>query len=248
VVVTGWGLGELYWGGLAQLAKVRPDWLVPLPEGLTPQQAMAVGTAGFTAMLCIEALEQKGLTPDFAKDRPILVTGATGGVGSFAVAMLSSLGYRVAASTGRTGDDARRYLSDLGAAEITGRISPGKPLDTERWAGAVDTVGGETLAALLGFLAENSSVAACGLAGGFAVPATIFPFILRGVSLLGVNSVAYPAKKRPAIWKRIVEAVPPDVIDRMTHSVIPLSEVPTASEQMLANTFPGRVVVEVTPQ
>lgn len=245
VAVTGWGLGELYWGGFAQFAKMRPNWLVSVPDGLSLQQSMTVGTAGFTAMLAVEALEQKGLSPQRAGDRPVLVTGATGGVGSFAVAILSRLGYKVAASTGRTGEETHRYLTELGATEIVGRISSGRPLDTERWAGAVDSVGGETLAALLSFLAENSSVAACGLAGGHAVPATIFPFILRGVSILGVNSVMYPSEKRPAIWNRIAEIVPPDLLARMTYSVIPLSEVPAACEDLMANAYPGRVVVRL---
>ncbi len=196
VVLTGWGVGERHWGGYAQLARVRAEWLVPLPVGMRPQQAMAIGTAGLTAMLCVMALEERGLAPG---GREVVVSGAAGGVGSVAVAILARLGYAVVASTGRA--EAQAYLSALGAGQILDRealtASAGKPLASERWGGAVDTVGGATLAGLLPAMAYGSSIAACGNAGGQALNTTVFPLILRAVSLLGIELGDVPAGAAP---------------------------------------------------
>ena len=243
VVLTGWNVGESHWGGFAQRARVKADWLVPLPEGLSLKQAMGIGTAGFTAMLCIMDLEDKGLTP--ADSREVVVTGAAGGVGSVAVAILAKLGYNGVASTGRA--EAHDYLRGLGAKQILDRsvlAKPGKPLETERWAGAVDTVGGDTLAALLPGLAYNASVAACGNAGGFALNTTVFPFILRGVSILGVNSVVVPQPRRLAAWSRLTRDLPLDLLDAMIE-VAPLADVPELSKQILQGQVRGRVVIDV---
>jgi acrylyl-CoA reductase (NADPH) len=242
VVLTGWGVGERHWGGYAQLARVRSDWLVPLPPGMDLKQAMGIGTAGFTAMLCVMALEERGLAPG---GREVVVTGASGGVGSVAVALLARLGYHVVASTGRA--ELHAYLKDLGAREVIGRealASPGKPLESERWGGAVDTVGGDTLAGLLRAMAYGTSVAACGLAGGSALNTTVFPFILRGVSLLGIDSVMCPQERRRAAWARLARDLPRDVLDRIVQ-VAPLADVPALSRQILAGQVRGRIVIDV---
>jgi acrylyl-CoA reductase (NADPH) len=242
VVLTGWGVGERHWGGYAQLARVRGEWLVPLPPGMDPKQAMGIGTAGFTAMLCVMALEERGLAPG---GRPVVVTGASGGVGSIAVALLARLGYHVVASTGRA--ELHAYLTDLGAREIIGRealASPGKPLESERWGGAVDTVGGDTLAGLLRAMAYGTSVAACGLAGGSALNTTVFPFILRGVSLLGIDSVMCPQERRRAAWARLARDLPRNALERIVQ-VAPLAEVPALSRQILAGQVRGRIVIDV---
>jgi acrylyl-CoA reductase (NADPH) len=243
VILTGWEVGEKYWGGFAQKARVRAEWLVPLPAGMSPAQAMGHGTAGFTAMLCIIALEERGLTPG---EHPILVTGAGGGVGSVAVAALAHLGYHVAASTGRPA--LHEYLTGLGAKEIVDRETiakpSGRPLESERWAGAVDTVGGDTLAAILPAMRFNSSVAACGVAGGPTLSTTVFPFILRGVSLLGINSVFVPQEQRRAAWERLARDVPADRLSEITQT-IPLANVPAMSEEILAGHVRGRVVIDV---
>lgn len=242
VVLTGWGVGERHWGGYAQLARVRSDWLVPLPPGMDLKQAMGIGTAGFTAMLCVMALEERGLVPG---GREVVVTGASGGVGSVAVALLARLGYHVVASTGRA--ELHAYLRDLGARAIIGRealASPGKPLESERWGGAVDTVGGDTLAGLLRAMAYGTSVAACGLAGGSALNTTVFPFILRGVSLLGVDSVMCPQERRRAAWARLARDLPRDVLERIVQ-VAPLADVPALSRQILAGQVRGRIVIDV---
>ena len=241
VVLTGWEVGEKYWGGFSQKARVRAEWLVPLPNGMTAQQAMAHGTAGFTAMLCVLALEHHGLTPG---DDPVIVTGAGGGVGSVAVAILARLGYHVAASTGRS--EIHDYLRGLGAAEIVDRetLKPGKPLESERWGGAVDTVGGDTLAALLPTMRMESAVVACGLAGGTTLSTTVFPFILRGVKLLGVNSVLVPLERRCAAWDRLARDVPTATLDRIMQT-IPLADVPAMSEEILRGRVRGRVVIDV---
>jgi len=216
VVVTGFGLSETAWGGYAELARVSADWLVGLPKGLTLKQSMAVGTAGFTAMQCVVALERHGLVASSGGE--VLVTGAAGGVGSIAIAILAKLGYRVAASTGRPefGD----YLRSLGASEIIDRTTlntPGKrPLESERWGGAVDSVGGETLAAIVRGLVANGSVAACGVAGGAALNTTVYPFILRGVNLLGINSVYVSRPDRLLIWERLSRDLPLPLLDSMT--------------------------------
>ncbi len=243
VILTGWEVGEKYWGGFAQKARVRAEWLVPLPAGMSLEQAMGLGTAGFTAMLCVLALEERGLTPG---EHPILVTGAGGGVGSVAVALLARLGYHVAASTGRA--ELRDYLTGLGAVEIVDRATiakpSGRPLESERWAGAVDTVGGDTLAAILPAMRSGSSVAACGLAGGFAVNTTVMPFILRGVSLLGINSVFVPQAARRATWERLARDLPAETLARITQT-ISLADVPAMSEEILKGHVRGRVVIDV---
>jgi acrylyl-CoA reductase (NADPH) len=242
VVLTGWGVGERHWGGFAERARVKADWLVPLPAGLDTRQAMAVGTAGFTAMLCVMALEEAGVRPGGA---PVVVTGAAGGVGSVAVALLARRGYAVHAVTGRA--ETHHYLRALGAAEILDRAAMAaqcRPLETQRWAGAVDTVGGGTLARVLAETCEDGTVAACGLAGGSDLPATVMPFILRGVRLQGVNSVAVPYAKRLAAWERLVEDLPLDQLEAMT-TVIPLAAVLDWAPKIVDGQVRGRVVVDV---
>jgi len=243
VILTGWEVGEKYWGGFAQKARVRAEWLVPLPDGMSLEQAMGCGTAGFTAMLCVVALEEHGLIPG---EHPVLVTGAGGGVGGVAVALLANLGYHVAAATGRA--ELRDYLTSLGAEEIVDRATiakpSGRPLESERWAGAVDTVGGDTLAAILPAMRFNSSVAACGVAGGPALSTTVFPFILRGVSLLGINSVFVAQGPRRAAWARLARDLPAETLARITQT-IPLADVPAMSEEILKGRVRGRVVIDV---
>lgn len=243
VLVTGWGIGETHWGGYAQLARLKADWLTPLPDGLNFKQAMAIGTAGFTAMLAVLALEHQGLRPDHGE---VLVTGATGGVGSMAVAILAGSGYQVVASTGRV--EAHNYLRQLGACDIIDREVltelPSRPLESGRWAGAVDVVGGDTLASLLAALKPEASVAACGLAGGSTLNTTVFPFILRGVNLLGINSVTIPAKQRLEVWRRLEQDLSLNLLEMMTQ-VISLAEVPTFSHKILDGQVRGRVVVDV---
>jgi acrylyl-CoA reductase (NADPH) len=242
VVLTGWGVGERHWGGFAQRARVKADWLVPLPHGLDARQAMSLGTAGFTAMLCVMALEQGGVRPG---GPPVLVTGAAGGVGSVAVALLARLGHEVHAVTGRA--ETHDYLRTLGAAQTLDRAAaaaPCRPLESQRWAGAVDTVGGATLARLLAETHENGTVAACGLAGGTDLPTTVMPFILRGVRLQGVNSVTVPYEQRLAAWERLVEDLPAEQLEAMT-TVIPLAAVPEWAAKIVDGQVRGRVVVDV---
>lgn len=242
VILTGWSVGERYWGGYAQLARVKAGWLVPLPEGLTLQQAMTIGTAGFTAMLCVMALEEHGLTPDV--EREILVTGAAGGVGSVAVALLANLGYHVVAATGRA--ETLEYLKALGARDILDRevlTAAGKPMESERWGGAVDTVGGDTLAGVIRSMARNSSIAACGNAGGVALNTTVLPFILRGVNLLGVESVLVPQPRRRAAWARLARDLPRESFDRMTQ-VVALEDLPELGRAILKGQVRGRIVVD----
>lgn len=242
VVLTGWGVGERHWGGFAERARVKADWLVPLPAGLDTRQAMAVGTAGFTAMLCVMALEEAGVRPGGA---PVVVTGAAGGVGSVAVTLLARRGYAVHAVTGRA--ETHDYLRALGAAEILDRAAmaaPCRPLETQRWAGAVDTVGGSTLARVLAETCEDGTVAACGLAGGSDLPTTVMPFILRGVRLQGVNSVSVPYARRLAAWDRLVEDLPLDRLEAMT-TVIPLAAVLDWAPKIVDGQVRGRVVVDV---
>jgi acrylyl-CoA reductase (NADPH) len=245
VVVTGWGLSETHPGGYTTRQRVRAEWLVRAPDGMSLRQTMAVGTAGLTAMLCVLALEDQGLGP--GGDRPVLVTGAGGGVGSVAVAVLSHLGHQVAASTGRP--EIAEYLRSLGAAEIVDRaelaVEPGRPLEKERWAAAVDTVGSTTLATAIRQTAYRGSVAACGLAGGSDLPVTVLPFILRGVNLLGVDSVQCPGSLRARAWARLASDLPSDLLDAMT-TVEPLGAVPRVAEEILAGRTRGRVVVDVT--
>src|SRR5690348_2364254 len=244
VILTGWRVGETQWGGYAQKARVPASYLVRRPEGLSARRAMAIGTAGFTAMLAVIALERHGLKPD-AGD--VLVTGAAGGVGSVAVALLSQLGYRVVASTGRP--EQREYLTELGAADLIDRATlaakPSRPLDAERWAGAIDAVGGTTLATILTQLKYRASAAACGLAGGSDVPATVIPFLLRGVNLLGIDSVMCPRDERIEAWRRLVRDLPLDRLDRMTENVS-LSVLPELAPKILAGGTRGRIVVDVT--
>lgn len=243
VVLNGWGVGEVHWGGLAQTARLKGDWLIKLPDAFSEQQAMAIGTAGYTAALCVLALADHAVTPDKGD---VVVTGAAGGVGSVAIALLAKRGYRVVASTGRPEEQAD-YLKGLGAAEVIDRAElaeKSKPLAKERWAGAVDAVGSQTLASLLATTKYGGTVAACGLAGGFDLPATVMPFILRGVTLAGVDSVYCPQPRRAAAWALLAEELDPAVLERMTQ-VIPLAEaIATASDQ-LAGRVHGRVVVDV---
>ncbi len=244
VVLTGWRVGEVRWGGYATRARVKADWLVPLPSGITPRAAMAVGTAGFTAMLAVMALEDHGLVPDAGE---VLVTGAAGGVGSVAVAVLAHLGYQVAAVTGRP--ETEGYLRDLGAARIVPRAELAetvkRPLETETWAGCVDAVGGAMLARVLGQMKYRASVAAVGLAGGAALPASVIPFLLRGVNLLGIDSVLCPMPQRLAAWARIARDLPMDKLDAM---VVPagLGDLPRLGAAILKGEVQGRVVVDVT--
>jgi acrylyl-CoA reductase (NADPH) len=244
VILTGWRVGEAQWGGYAEKARVKASYLVRRPEGLGARQAMAIGTAGFTAMLAVIALERHGLAPGSGD---LLVTGAAGGVGSVAVTLLSSLGHRVTASTGRP--EQRDYLTELGAAELIDRAAlsakPTRPLDSERWAGAIDAVGGATLATILTQLKYRASVAACGLAGGSDLPATVIPFLLRGVNLLGIDSVMCPRDDRIEAWQRLMRDLPAGKLDRMTE-IVPLSTLPQLAPKILRGETRGRIVVDVT--
>ena len=243
VVLTGWRVGEAHWGGYAQRARVRADWLLPLPQGLTPRQAMAIGTAGFTAMLAVIALEAQGLEPG---NGPVLVTGAAGGVGSVAVALLARLGHKVAAATGRpeTGD----YLRRLGAARIVPRSDLAEPttraLESETWAGCVDAVGGAVLARVTKQLKYRASVAAVGNAGGVEVPLSIIPFLLRGVNLLGIDSVLQPFAARQAAWARLVRDLDLDLLEGMIRPAR-LADLPDLGAAILRGEVQGRVVVDV---
>ncbi len=242
VVLTGWGVGERHWGGYSQLNRVKADWLVPLPEGMSLRQAMAIGTAGFTAMLCVQALERHGVKPG---GREVLVTGAAGGVGSVAVALLARAGYQVVAATGRLQEE--EYLKSLGADSVIDRAvltAPGRPLETERWAGAVDTVGGAVLGGIFRSVAYYGVVAACGNAGGAEFTTSVFPFILRGVQLIGVESVMVPPEQRREAWARIARDLPGELIDRLTE-VIPMAAVPEYSETITRGQVRGRIVVDV---
>ncbi|QFS82420.1 Acrylyl-CoA reductase AcuI [Roseivivax sp. THAF40] len=243
VVLTGWRVGEAHWGGYAEKARVKADWLVPLPEGLSTKQAMAVGTAGFTAMLAVMALEDHGLAPGHG---PVLVTGASGGVGSVATAILSNLGYEVAGVTGRP--ESADYLKDLGATEIVAREEIAetvkRPLESERWAGCVDAVGGEMLARVLGQMKYGASVAAVGLAGGANLPATVVPFLLRGVNLLGIDSVMQPYDNRLRAWERIAKDLPMEKLEAMIQPAT-LADLPKLGADILQGQVRGRVVVDI---
>jgi len=243
VVLTGWRVGEAHWGGYAQKARVKADWLVPLPEGLSTRQAMAVGTAGFTAMLAVMALEDHGLTPGHG---PVLVTGAAGGVGSVATAILAHLGHEVAAVTGRP--ETAEYLKGLGATRIVPREELAetvkRPLETETWAACVDAVGGAMLARVLGQMKYGASVAAVGLAGGAGLPATVVPFLLRGVNLLGIDSVMQPYDNRVRAWGRIARDLPMDKLDAMIRPAT-LADLPQLGADILKGQVQGRVVVDV---
>ena len=243
VILTGWRVGEMQWGGYAEKARVKGDWLVRLPQGLTPARAMAVGTAGFTAALAVAALERHGLAPGAGE---VAVTGAAGGLGSVAVALLARGGHRVTASTGRA--ETHGYLRELGATSIIERAelaqASDKPLLGERWAGAVDSVGGSTLASLLAGMRYRSSVAACGLAGGSKLETTVIPFIIRGVNLLGIDSVMAPMAERREAWSRIVRDLPMELLDRMT-TTVGLTDLPELGARILKGNVQGRVVVEI---
>lgn len=244
VVLTGWGVGERHWGGYSQLQRVRSEWLVPLPDGLDTHGVMAIGTAGFTAMLCVTALQDGGLVP---ADGPVLVTGAAGGVGSVAVALLAELGYEVAALTAPGQEHLHGYLRQLGAAEI---ISGGewlerpRPLENQRWAAAVDSVGSQVLARALAELRYGGAVAACGLAGGADLPATVMPFILRGVRLLGIDSVMCPAARRRQVWARLAGSLPAQALLDLSQTVA-LDKVPGLAHDMMAGKIRGRIVVDL---
>ncbi|MHA7867115.1 MAG: acryloyl-CoA reductase [Salipiger thiooxidans] len=243
VVLTGWRVGEAYWGGYAQKARVKADWLVPLPDGLDTRSAMAVGTAGFTAMLAVMALEDHGLVPGKG---PVLVTGAAGGVGSVATAILGHLGYEVAAVTGRPEQEG--YLRELGAARIIAREELAetvkRPLESETWAGCVDAVGGAMLARVLGQMIYGGSVAAVGLAGGAQLPATVIPFLLRGVNLLGIDSVMQPFDNRLRAWRRVARDLPMDRLEAMIRPAV-LGDLPALGADILKGQVKGRVVVDV---
>jgi acrylyl-CoA reductase (NADPH) len=243
VILTGWGVGERHWGGLAQKTRVKADWLLLRPEGLSLEQTMAIGTAGFTAMLCVLALEEQGITPERGE---VVVTGAAGGVGSVAIPLLAKRGFRVVASTGRA-EELGDYLRELGAAEVVDRrqFAEGSkaPLDSARWAGAVDTVGGDTLANLLKSMQYHGAVAACGLAGSSNLNATVFPFILRGVRLIGVDSVYCPAEQRAAAWARLARDLDPALLKHM-ETRIGLADVPSKAPDFLKGAVRGRVVVD----
>ncbi len=243
VVLTGWRVGETWWGGYAQKARVKGDWLIPLPEGFDSRAAMSMGTAGFTAALAVMALEEHGVTPD---QGDILVTGAAGGVGSVAVALASRRGFTVVASTGR--QETRPYLSELGAGRFIDRTElsegPIRPLDSEIWAGCIDTVGSTTLGKALSQLRYHGVAAACGLAGGPDLPASVVPFLLRGVRLIGIDSVLCPLDRRRDAWSRLVEDLPREAIERMT-TVEPLSALPDLAERILKGQTRGRVVIDV---
>jgi len=241
VVLTGWRVGEAHWGGYAQKARVKADWLVPLPTGLDTRQAMAVGTAGFTAMLAVMALEDHGI-----KKGPVLVTGAAGGVGSVATAILANLGYEVAAVTGRP--ETEDYLKSLGASRIVARDEINetvkRPLEGETWGGCVDAVGGAMLARVLGQMEYGASVAAVGLAGGAALPATVIPFLLRGVNLLGIDSVMQPYDNRLRAWERVAKDLPMEKLEAMVQPA-GLSDLPQLGADILKGQVKGRVVVDV---
>ncbi len=242
VLLNGFGVGENHCGGLAQKARLKSEWLIPLPKAFSPRQAMAIGTAGYTAMLCVIALEKNGVTPDKGK---ILVTGANGGVGSFSIAILAKLGYNVVASTGRV--EQAEYLKKLGASDVIDRKAlsePGRPLAKESWAGAVDSAGSHTLANVCASMQYGGTVAACGLAQGMDLPASVAPFILRGVTLAGIDSVMRPIADRIEAWERLADILDPQVFEDIS-TEIGLSEVIPTAEALLAGTVRGRVVVDV---
>lgn len=243
VLLNGWGVGEAHWGGLAEKARLDSRWLIPLPSTFTPQQAMAIGTAGYTAMLSVMALEQQGVTPDQGE---VLVTGANGGVGSYSIALLARLGYRVVASTGRL--EEADYLKGLGAEQVIDRAElsePGRPLAKERWAGAIDSVGSHTLANVLASTRYGGSVAACGLAQGMDLPTSVAPFILRGVNLMGIDSVMRPHADRVEAWRRLGELLIPEQLDAITRTIA-LEDAIEAADDLLAGRIRGRVVVAMS--
>ncbi len=243
-VMNGWGVGETRWGCLAQRARLKGDWLVPLPAAFTPRQAMAIGTAGYTAMLCLMALQRHGLQPG---DGEVLVSGATGGVGSIAIALLARAGYRVAAVSGKA--DQAAYLKDLGAATVLDRAefaAAGKPLQRERWAGAVDALGSHTLANVLAQTRYGGAVAACGLAQGMDLPASVAPFILRGVTLAGIDSVMAPPALRREAWARLAAELDPALLEAMTEEIA-LADAPARARALIEGKQRGRLLVKIGP-
>lgn len=242
VILNGWGVGESHWGGLAQLASVKPEWLIPLPKAFTPKQSLAIGTAGYTAMLCIMALQRHGLK---SSNGEILVTGAAGGVGSFAISLMHQLGFTVVASSGRP--EEAPYLKSLGATEVIDRASlsqPGKPLAKERWAGVIDSVGSHTLANACAATKANGAVAACGLAQGMDFPATVAPLILRGITLYGINSVTQPKQQRIEAWDQLASLCKPDQLMTIAKE-ISLGESIQYAENLIEGKVRGRVIVDV---
>ncbi|MEQ6916605.1 acrylyl-CoA reductase (NADPH) [Halomonas aquatica] len=243
VLLNGWGVGEKHWGGLAEKARLDGRWLIPQPSAFSARQAMAIGTAGYTAMLSVIALEKQGVSPDQGE---VLVTGANGGVGSYAIALLSRLGYRVVASTGRL--EETDYLKELGAEEVIDRgelSEPGRPLAKERWAGAIDSVGSHTLANVLASTRYGGTVAACGLAQGMDLPSSVAPFILRGVTLAGIDSVMRPYADRVEAWRRLGELLAPEQLDAITRTISLEEAIDTAGE-LMAGRVRGRVVVDMS--
>ncbi|MCL1094393.1 MDR family oxidoreductase [Shewanella kaireitica] len=243
VILTGWGVGENHWGGLAEKARVKADWLVPMPENCDAAKAMQIGTAGLTAMLCVQALQQAGIKPS---DGDVLVTGASGGVGSVAVTLLAQLGYRVVASSGRVEQNGP-LLSKLGASEVIERSElevDARPLEKQRWAGVVDTVGNKVLATALAQMQYGGAAAICGLAGGFALPTTVMPFILRGVNLLGVDSVSCPFDKRQAAWQDVLKLLPASYYQDACEAIT-LEQVPEFAQRIIKGQVTGRVLVQL---
>ncbi|MCL1138096.1 MDR family oxidoreductase [Shewanella pneumatophori] len=243
VILTGWGVGENHWGGLAEKARVKADWLVPMPSNCDAAKAMQIGTAGLTAMLCVQALQNAGIKP---ADGDILVTGASGGVGSVAVTLLAQLGYRVVASSGRVEQNGA-LLTKLGASEVIDRSeleADSRPLEKQRWAGVVDTVGNKVLATALAQMNYGGAAAICGLAGGFALPTTVMPFILRGVNLLGVDSVACPFEKRQAAWEAVLNLLPASYFDDACETIA-LEQVPEYAQRIIKGQVTGRVLVQL---
>ncbi|WP_318358378.1 MDR family oxidoreductase [Enterobacter sp.] len=241
VLLTGWGVGERHWGGLAGKARVKAEWLTKIPDNADAKQVMAIGTAGFTAMLCVQAVLDHGVKPE---DGPVLVTGAGGGVGSCAAIILATLGYQVTASTGRP-QEADWMRDQLGVSEIINReelSAPGKPLQKERWAAAVDTVGSHTLSNVCASVRYDGIVAACGMAQGMDLPATVAPFILRGVTLRGIDSVMVNSAKRPAIWEKACQYLTPDVLSKLSEEY-PLTDAITVAEKLLDGKIRGRAVI-----
>ena len=244
VILNGWSVGERYWGGYAQMAKIKSDFLIHLPQGMDTKKAMCIGTAGYTAMLMVMTLEEAGIRPDSG---PILVTGATGGVGGNAVAILSKLGYEVTALTRSQQPAIHEYLKKIGAQEVAcGEewAKPPAPLETQKWSGAIDNVGSIVLARILAEMKYGGCVAACGLAAGFDLPTTVMPFILRGVSLRGVDSVSCPTPRRKAAWQRLVTDISDEALATI-NTVIPLAEVPRYAKELLEGKITGHVVVDV---
>ncbi len=243
VILTGWGVGENHWGGLAEKARVKADWLVPMPENCDAAKAMQIGTAGLTAMLCVQALQHAGIKPT---DGDILVTGASGGVGSVAVTLLAQLGYRVVASSGRVEQNGA-LLTKLGASEVIDRSElevDARPLEKQRWAGVVDTVGNKVLATALAQMQYGGAAAICGLAGGFALPTTVMPFILRGVNLLGVDSVSCPFDKRQTAWQDVLRLLPDSYFEQACEA-ISLEQVPEFAQRIIKGQVTGRVLVKL---